>query len=142
MSTNILLEQMLGQQFSENPQMQALLTMMQQNNAAQENQREAEQSEVERYKILLKKAIAKIDRLTQRIADLEADLESAGHFEEDIAVALGACPLCWGEEVQCRSCRGRGKPGYFPHEPELFAYFIQPALSQTSLANQAQLELT
>jgi hypothetical protein len=130
MNTNAILEQMMGTQFADNPQMQAMMAMMQQNNAAQQAQKEQEASELEKYSALLRKAVAKIDRLTARIGELEAELEEAEQFEGDIALALGACPLCWGSAHNCRSCRGRGKPGFFHHDPELYAAYVQPVVQK------------
>jgi hypothetical protein len=53
----------------------------------------------------------------QRLRDLSCDL----------AAALGACPMCWGGDTDCRSCHGRGGPGFSVPEPELFVKYVVPA---------------
>ena len=42
----------------------------------------------------------------------------------DIAAAVGACGLCWGEDPSCRCCRGRGRPGMVRPDPEMRAHFF------------------
>ena len=47
---------------------------------------------------------------------------------DDLASALGACPLCWGKDLECRVCRGRGSPGFSVPERKLFVEFVLPAV--------------
>jgi hypothetical protein len=47
---------------------------------------------------------------------------------DDLASALGACPLCWGNDPECRACRGRGHPGYSVPDRKLFVEFVLPAV--------------
>src|SRR5437660_1553131 len=47
---------------------------------------------------------------------------------DDLASALGACPLCWGKDPECRACRGRGHPGFSVPERNLFVEFVLPAV--------------
>lgn len=44
----------------------------------------------------------------------------------DLAAALGACGLCWGEQSTCPSCRGRGRPGMVRPDMELRAQLLGP----------------
>lgn len=44
----------------------------------------------------------------------------------DLAAALGACGLCWGEQPTCPSCRGRGRPGMVRPDMELRAQLLGP----------------
>ena len=49
---------------------------------------------------------------------------------EHMAAAIGACPLCWGEDPECRECGGRGTPGAFlPHRAS-FAELVLPAIDR------------
>jgi hypothetical protein len=49
---------------------------------------------------------------------------------EEMANATGACPECWGEDVTCKYCRGRGKPGYYLPDPQLFDTYIKPVIQK------------
>lgn len=58
----------------------------------------------------------KLQRIARRMA---AELEAAQDLLADLAAAFGACGLCWGEDMHCLSCRGRGKPGRFAPDLDL-----------------------
>jgi hypothetical protein len=45
-----------------------------------------------------------------------------------LASAVGACCSCWGEDPQCRLCRGRGRPGFSIPDERLFREFVLPAV--------------
>jgi hypothetical protein len=61
---------------------------------------------------------------------LRAELADLRQANDTMAAALGACPYCWGGDVGCRVCRGRGRPGYAPPDPALFHQFVVPALQR------------
>ncbi len=48
-----------------------------------------------------------------------------------LAAALGACD-CWGEDVDCPECGGKGSAGWVPPDPELFAEYVVPAVRRTA----------
>lgn len=50
----------------------------------------------------------------------------------DLAAALGACGLCWGEQPSCPSCRGRGRPGMVRPDMELRARLLGPRRKPTA----------
>jgi len=50
-----------------------------------------------------------------------------------IAAALGACP-CWGQGLDCRTCKGAGTPGWRAPDPQLFIEYVHPAV-QAAMAN-------
>jgi len=56
------------------------------------------------------------------------ELEELRKRNDDLAHALGACPSCWGDALQCRNCRGRGRPGFSVPERQLFSIFVLPAV--------------
>jgi hypothetical protein len=68
---------------------------------------------------------AKLEDVARRLA---TDLRSAQARLSDLASAFGACGLCWGEDRDCRGCRGRGKPGRFAPDPELRARMFSESL--------------
>jgi hypothetical protein len=48
-----------------------------------------------------------------------------------LASALGACPFCWGTNVECE-CRGEGKVGSRVPNKEAFIQFVLPVLDHFS----------
>lgn len=85
--------------------------------------------------------VREIKVLTHRLAETQAQLgavrrEGRRLFEAyraacdrlaDLAAALGACGLCWGEDDLCPSCRGRGRPGMVRPDLELRSRLLRPA---------------
>ena len=57
-----------------------------------------------------------------------AELKALRSRCDELASALGACPLCWGKDLECRACRGRGHPGFSVPERKLFVEFVLPAV--------------
>jgi hypothetical protein len=62
-------------------------------------------------------------RLTAELADLRAR-------NDDLASALGACYLCWGEDTTCHHCDGRGAPGWRRPDREPFVRCVAPAVKR------------
>jgi hypothetical protein len=58
--------------------------------------------------------------------------ENQLHHErlERVAGALGACALCFGEDLLCERCDGQGRPGADLPDPTLFNQFVSPALDR------------
>ncbi len=129
MEQNQLLEQMIAQQAADNPQLQTMLAMMQQSKANKTATGEGSDTEQElaACRARLSKAIAKIKQMSEGMEALQQDLAAMVHFGEELAHAVGACTFCWGEDIACRACRGRGKPGSFEPDPALFQRFVLPA---------------
>jgi hypothetical protein len=67
-------------------------------------------------------------RLRRRIHALLLELERLQQINDDLAAALGACPLCWGEEPECTECGGQGEPGSVRPDRALFFQLVVPAL--------------
>jgi len=66
--------------------------------------------------------------LRERIAALYAELEMLRERNDSLAMALGACALCWGDDVLCPVCAGAGQAGFSPPDRKLFAQYVAPAL--------------
>ena len=81
----------------------------------------------------------------ERVEELESEVERLKGvnrilFEqcEFMAAAVGACPQCWGEDLECRECRGRGTPGAFlPHRAS-FAQLVLPAVERVRTLRRRQ----
>ncbi len=75
---------------------------------------------------------ARLERLRLRLEELESELAGCHARLDDLALALGACPNCWGEDAGCRLCRGRGAPGFLRPEEAAFRRLVAPALNAAS----------
>jgi hypothetical protein len=69
-----------------------------------------------------------------RLVSMRADAQAAYHeqvLDRNIclATALGACD-CWGSAPECPICQGEGTPGWTLPDRELFATYVQPALTK------------
>jgi len=45
---------------------------------------------------------------------------------DTLAAATGACHLCWGDDLLCPLCVGRGGPGWQPPDPWAHQRYIAP----------------
>ncbi len=59
-----------------------------------------------------------------------AELEQLRRRNDQLAAALGACYLCWGEDGECPICNGSGSPGAAPSHTRFFAFYVLPALNR------------
>jgi hypothetical protein len=64
------------------------------------------------------------------------ELEVLRRRNEELAWALGACPLCWGGDAECRSCRGRGRAGFRFPDARAFLAHVVPAARMWRLQQQ------
>jgi hypothetical protein len=60
-------------------------------------------------------------RFRRELADLR-------EVNDTVAAALGACRVCWGGDVSCPLCGGRGHAGAAPPDPRLFEALVVPAV--------------
>ena len=70
---------------------------------------------------------AAILELRSQVESMYRELSILRRRNEDLALALGACPHCWGEDGGCRSCRGHGAPGHARPDTEAFLHYVVPA---------------
>jgi hypothetical protein len=76
-----------------------------------------------------------VDVTAQEIEEISTQLEAAltevkllRERCDTLAAALGACGLCWGQDLGCRACRGQGAPGRSIPDEQLFYEFVVPAV--------------
>lgn len=74
--------------------------------------------------------------LRRRLAELELEVDRLQEINETLAAALGACPVCWGDDPDCGVCQGRGGPGSLRPNRELFERLVTPALRRLRGPNQ------
>jgi len=75
-----------------------------------------------------READGKILELTEEVQGLQAEIKTLRERCDALASTVGACCLCWGQDSNCRACRGRGKPGYAIPDEALFGEYILPAV--------------
>jgi hypothetical protein len=84
----------------------------------------------EKLTALLEKQKSINKGLLHQFRKLEQNYRHMVDQMDQFAEAVGACPHCWGEVMDCSYCHGRGKPGYFRPNPEYFNTYIKPLLSK------------
>lgn len=90
----------------------------------QELEEQQRQQEVQRLDGRRERA----DALRHHVEEMAAELDTLRATLDEVAGALGACPSCWGEQPGCRWCRGRGRAGFMPPDPESFDRLVMPAV--------------
>jgi len=73
---------------------------------------------------------SRAQRIRAAIQEMREELVELHQRNEDLADALGACPICWGRVQHCEECRGRGRPGWQMPDPELFDELVAPAITK------------
>jgi len=76
--------------------------------------------------------------LRRRVSDLEQEVERLLEINETLAAALGACPVCWGDDPRCEVCHGQGGPGSRRPDRALFESLVTPALRRLRGPQQPQ----
>ncbi|MEA2561102.1 MAG: hypothetical protein QOH06_2606 [Acidobacteriota bacterium] len=66
--------------------------------------------------------------LRRHVEHLELELGRLQEINDTLAAALGACEVCWGDDPECETCRGRGGPGSLPPDRALFERLAMPAV--------------
>ena len=69
-----------------------------------------------------------VNELREDLKNLSAEIRALRERNDLLAATLGACCLCWGQDPECRACRGRGRPGYAMADEALFCEFVLPAI--------------
>ena len=83
----------------------------------------------------------RMDTIARRLHSLH---QAASRRLSELAAALGACGLCWGEDEHCPGCRGRGRAGMVRPDPEVRARLLgarpasAPPRRPTSMAQEGE----
>jgi hypothetical protein len=77
-------------------------------------------------------------RLLQNYNQLETNYFILERYLRELAEAIGSCPHCfWGEDTECKYCKGKGRPGYFLPNEQHFNTYVKPIILRLkSLKNQ------
>ena len=131
--------ELLAQLGNNNPMVNMLLKQLneQQQNAAKGNEApvidvEAVQTVPELPNTVAPDAApdseAVLQQIRQEMESMRTEVQVLRERNDLFAAALGACCLCWGQDLSCRSCRGRGGPGFSMPDESLFGEYVVPAL--------------
>lgn len=66
-------------------------------------------------------------RMLRTIKKLRSELSSEQVFTSSLAKAVGACPVCFGDDMHCEKCDGKGSPGAYVPDFILYNKLISPA---------------
>jgi len=86
---------------------------------------------IDRAKELSEEASANaVNELREDVKSLSAELKALRERNDLLAATLGACCLCWGQDPECRFCRGRGRPGFTMPDEAHIGEFVLPAIQR------------
>jgi DNA repair exonuclease SbcCD ATPase subunit len=71
-----------------------------------------------------------LQRLRQTMEQMYREVEALRERNDTLAAALGACYLCWGEDLDCPVCSGTGHPGSLMPDKSLLLQLVAPAVQQ------------
>ena len=74
--------------------------------------------------------------LRKVLKTMYAELETLRTRNDSLAAALGACYLCFGEDIACPECGGQGGPGSLLPDPAAFRQYVAPAVNRVREAQQ------
>ncbi|WP_037499892.1 hypothetical protein [Sphingomonas jaspsi] len=114
----------LSGQLGGGPELDMLVKLMKDNGANEEQMRQQIREEMAAQH---REIVDELGDLSERLLE-----ENRAHCRrlERLAAALGACPNCFGEDLLCDQCDGRGRPGSDLPDPAEFNQFVSPALDR------------
>ena len=131
---------LLSQLAEDDPTLNMLATYLSQSGSASDREEESPShttietadcaAELQRARERSEQTTAAMRELRERIETLFAELEMLRERNDALAQALGACALCWGDDVECPICAGAGQPGFIAPDRRMFAQLLGPAVSR------------
>lgn len=119
---NVMYDQLVERVLTERPDLAPYAAMFKQFNTNKDKESTGKYEEVE----------LRLRKLSAAAKALQNDFDEAMDELDDLARALGACDICWGEDKRCQHCRGRGEAGHFDPDEKLFRSLILPAIKKIS----------
>ncbi len=128
---------LLTQMAAQRPELSDSLTMMREFQKKQSANKEDSDVDVHTDAEHIKELEALIEKqkninrnLLKQFEHIKDNYEMLLGQVDEMASATGACPECWGEDGACKYCRGRGKPGYYLPDQQLFDTYIRPVIQK------------
>jgi len=121
------LQTLLAQAAEADPATAAVVQLLAQRDAAPQEDENKDDAAAARQEAVARRrsAVARVRGQLENLADSMAALEAR---DAQLAHALGACPMCWGQEASCPVCKGAGRVGWRMPDQPLFETLIQPAV--------------
>ncbi|MGG6270335.1 hypothetical protein ACQ4M3_36370 [Leptolyngbya sp. AN03gr2] len=135
-------EELLNENGDLDPMTRMLVSQAFSNNESEENEDELDPEDNDRQsrRRTVDRLRARFERMQRTIEEMQWQLEELETQNDQLAAALGACYLCWGQDADCPECRGRGKPGSILPERSMFRKWILPAVRTAQTAAQQRLK--
>ena len=73
---------------------------------------------------------ADIENVQKAVDAMHAELETLRARSAALAAAIGACHVCFGDDLRCGTCGGLGAPGWRRPEPAAFRKYVLPAFAR------------
>jgi hypothetical protein len=127
-----LLQAQLAGQAATDPKTALLLQFLQQRRSAAQAappvEAAAEAEDFRREERARRERTNGAREIRETMRDLYAEVEALRARNDELAAAVGACFLCFGEDPMCEECGGLGAPGSRAPEPTAYRKFVLPAL--------------
>jgi hypothetical protein len=134
-----MLAQMMADLGRSNPQLAMLAQIMQSrapvSQSGDAGANSAAEEEIASLTAQLDEMRVRLDTTQRQMRRLLDAHRAATDRIADLAAALGACGLCWGEDAACPNCRGRGRAGMVRPDSELRARLLGPPKPATAKSN-------
>jgi hypothetical protein len=127
----------LTQIAGEDQKLKQLLSIYQAHQASQETKTGDQEELSAKYKRLigvLKKYKEDAKNMEAKVAEIETQFARLEQITDELAAAVGACPNCWGQAWNCQFCHGKGKPGTYDVDKEIFEQYIVPLFKKQAWA--------
>lgn len=127
-----LLMSQLGNAGANDPRLAMLTKLMGQRTPPVLENEEGEASEETRLRQaeIRRERARRIRALRVLAKRMFAELEVLRERSDAFAAAIGACPVCFGDDPACEECAGSGGPGAAAPDPEAWREFIAPAVQR------------
>lgn len=123
----MLVQQMIADASQSDPRMAMVAQLLASQQAAETIPEEGGRGEeLAALNARLAEAEARIEAMKRDGRRLLLAHEACRDRLGQLAAALGACGLCWGDDQSCLSCRGRGRPGMVRPDIELRTRLLGP----------------
>jgi len=124
---------LLASSGQSNPAMEAVLGALAQqrsaaaSNAATDDASEPARGDIAEAPVRIAALEGRFEQLRDIARRMDHELRVLRRRNAQLAAALGACPHCWGEDPECTTCAGEGRPGSAPPHRGHFRHYVAAA---------------
>jgi hypothetical protein len=128
-----LLMSQLGGGGANDPRLTVLTKLMSQRASPTiiENEEGEAAEEAKRRRAEIRRERARRIRALRVLAKrMYGELEVLRERNDAFAAAIGACPVCFGDDPLCEECAGNGQPGSVAPDPDAWRQYVAPAVQR------------